>query len=62
MHPSRGFSMTWSVKDGGRLCECGHMKCEHEEGNKDCRKCSNPFLAVQYCETFRDRATETANG
>lgn len=33
------MTKTFSVKDGGLLCSCGHMKCQHESGTGACDKC-----------------------
>lgn len=49
--------MTWSVKDGGRLCKCGHMKCEHENGSGECWECTNE----ENCRKYADRAPESVN-
>lgn len=47
--------MTWSVSNGGRLCVCGHMKCQHTAGENRCACCLN----ANACQKFRDRAPET---
>jgi hypothetical protein len=60
------MAQTWSVKDGGRLCECGHMKCEHADGGKYCSKClywsalTGRKGGFKGCGQFRDRAEKAA--
>lgn len=49
--------MTCSVKDGGRLCTCGHMKCQHEDGDGYCIECVESDH--DDCAEFVDRAPET---
>lgn len=52
--------MTWSVKDGGRLCDCGHLKCSHEEGKGFCFECEiSDRLRPDICAAYSDRAPET---
>lgn len=53
--------MTWSVTDGGRLCTCGHMKCQHEAGKGYCAECEEvPNYKFQPCKQFVDRVPEAA--
>lgn len=54
--------MTRSVKDGGRLCQCGHMKCQHEEGEGFCIECdlSDDVPLEHQCQQYTDRVSEVA--
>lgn len=53
--------MTWSVKDGGRLCRCGHMKCQHEDGEGFCIECDiSDEPPPYYCKEYTDRAEVAA--
>ena len=45
--------LTWSCKDGGALCECGCMRCVHEDGEGVCAECVG-----KACLEFKDRAED----
>lgn len=50
--------LTWSVKDGGKLCTCGHLKCSHEDGAGFCMECEmdDKIQIANQCLKFVDRA------
>lgn len=51
---------TWSTKNGGRLCVCGHMKACHENSSGQCMECAFGIPPEDiHCGVFRDRAPET---
>ena len=49
------MTLTWSVKDGGKLCTCGCLKCSHEDGVGMCIECDMAEPPRKYSE-FKDRA------
>ena len=49
------MTLTWSVKDGGKLCTCGCLKCSHEDGVGMCIEC-DMAEPPRKCSEFKDRA------
>lgn len=49
----------FSCSNGGRLCVCGHIKSDHDEGGW-CLSCDVRDPPSPYCQNFQDRAPETA--
>ena len=51
---------TWSVTDGGALCECGHLRAMHCEGTRTCQVCAKIFDYGPgcVCLAFRSRTAE----
>ena len=55
---------TYSVSNGGSLCQCGHLRCQHENGTGNCGQCcgydltENPWKRFENCTEFKDRAED----
>lgn len=52
------MTLTWSVANGGALCTCGHLKCEHRLG---IGICTGEDCHPKPCGEFKDRAEPKVN-